>query len=75
VDDAGLLEDLQMVSQQVARQRESAGQLARRRIAENQSVDDGQPGRFAQRRVDAGTVGQHVRALLATHRHDRRPPK
>jgi hypothetical protein len=70
MDDAGLLEDVQMVGQQVARQREIAGQLTRRRIAENQSVDDGQPGRFAQRRVNTGTVDQHVNALLVRNSHD-----
>jgi hypothetical protein len=70
VDDAGLLENLQMVGQQVARQREIAGQLPRRCVAEDQPVDDGQPDRFAQSRVDAGTVCQHVSALLVAHWYD-----
>jgi hypothetical protein len=60
VDDAGLLENLQMVGQQVARQREIAGQLAGRCVAENQSVDDCQPERYAQSRVDARAIDQCV---------------
>jgi hypothetical protein len=77
VDDAGLLEDLQMVGQQIARQREIAGQLAWRRIAENQSVDDGQPGRFAQRRVNTCALVKGADSVLAANercraRHRRR---
>ena len=47
-DESGVLQHLQVMRDQVGRQAQGAGDLAGRRVAEDQRVDDGQPRGLAQ---------------------------
>ena len=62
-DKAGLLEHLQVMREQIARNAKVASQCRRREILLLQCVDDSETGRVCERR-------ENTNPLCATHRHD-----
>ncbi len=60
--DSGLLQHVEVMSQQVARHPKRGAQLARRGVAQDQSVNDSQPPGLTQRRVHPGSA-DHISAV------------
>jgi hypothetical protein len=56
--DSSLLEHSQVVREQIGRHAGHPGQFARRHVAQSESVDDRQPRRLAQSRMQTGSRGQ-----------------